>query len=89
MPRPNSSMGRISDLANMRPRANWSPINARLKALQPGEVLNIPCPSGMKMGSFRSTILTNGNRYHRLEWCISTRTEGNILHCFLSPRPTQ
>ena len=77
--------GRLSDLAQAGHRADWSGLNDKLKAIEPGEVVSVECPKGVSLPAFRSTILTNGKRFHRGEWSLTTRKEGNVLHCFLAP----
>jgi len=81
-----SSTGRLSELAERKQRADWSKVNQQIRALQPGELLKLSCPSSISMASFRSTVLTAGKRIHRNEWGLSTRTEGKKLLCFLAPR---
>ena len=78
--------GRLSDLAVQGHKADWSALNEKLKAIEPGETLSVTCPKGVAIAKFRSLILTNGRRFHRDGWAISTRTQGNVIHCFLSPR---
>lgn len=82
--KPGIEVGRISDLGDTRKRADWSEINGKLKALEPGQRLSIKCPDGMKVSALRSTILTNGRRFHKGEWSLTTRTDGRVVHCFLS-----
>jgi hypothetical protein len=80
-------VGRLSELAEAGHRADWSALNARLKALQPGEVFIVTCPPGMKIPAFRSTLLTNGKRFHKAsDWVFRTRTEGTRIHCYLAPK---
>ena len=86
MEHPDTRIGRLSDLAQTRRRADWSGLNQKLKSLQPGEDLIVQCPPDKTLAAFRSTILTNGRRFHRGEWALATRTEGRKLHCFLAPR---
>ncbi len=78
--------GRLSDLVNSNHRADWSNLNVKLKALQPGELLTVTCPAQVTIPSFRSIILTTGRRLHSGEWRLSTKTEKRKIHCFLSPR---
>ncbi len=77
--------GRLSDVAQQPSRADWSEMNARLKALTPGESLAIECPPGIPVPRLRSTILTNARRFPYGEWRLRTRTAGRTIHCFLIP----
>lgn len=77
--------GRLSDLAQAGHRADWSGLNDKLKAIEPGEVVSAECPKGVSLSAFRSTILTNGKRFHQGAWVLTTRKEGSVIHCFLAP----
>lgn len=77
--------GRLSDIAVKRPRIDWSAMNEKLKALQPGERLSIECPLGMATSRLRSTILTRAKHYEYGDWRVRTMTGGRTIHCFLAP----
>lgn len=78
-------VGRLSDVAQQSSRHDWSGLNARLKALQPGEALAIECPPGVTVSRLRSTILTNARRFDYGEWRLRTRSAGRVIHCYLAP----
>ena len=83
--RVKSTSGRLSDLAQLGHRADWSVLNEKLKTIQPGEMLVVSCPKEVTVKSLRSTILTNGKRFHSGQWVLSTRTKGKSIYCFLVP----
>lgn len=78
--------GRTSDLADLKMRSDWSELNAKLKVIEPGEVETVMCPLGISLSHLRSTILTNGRRFHKGDWRFTTRTEYRKIHCFLCLR---
>jgi len=77
-------MSRLSDI--LERRRSWALVNQALRELEPGDVRVFECPPGISIAAFRSHVLTIGNRYHKAEWRVSTRTERNLVHAFLSPR---
>jgi hypothetical protein len=80
-------IGRVSELLDIpRQRSDWSGLNSQLKALEPGQQLEVVTPTNLTVPSFRSTILTAGQRIHKGDWRLCTRTEGRKIHCFLAPR---
>ena len=82
----SKKISRLSDLTDLGHRADWSKLTDRLQKLDPGAVITETCPTWIAVKSFRSTILTIGNRVHTGDWRLSTRTYGRKIHCFLAPR---
>ena len=84
--RPQVTTGKISDLVRVSTDdVDWSHLRDDLRALQPGDVLTVKCPHGVKLSRLRSTILTYGRRiFADKEWTVSTRTVGDRVHCFLA-----
>lgn len=66
-------------------RTDWSEVTARLRSLEPGEMISVECPVGMTMARLRSTVLTTARRMRRDGWRVSTRARGRRLECFLVP----
>ena len=83
---PESKTGRLSDLASVKPRADWSGLRAEIAKLEPGGLVTFDCPPGLSLPRFRSVVLTAGNRIHDGAWKFGTRSAGRKLHCFLGPR---
>lgn len=75
--------GPVSDLVDIRKRRDWSYVNRQLRALEPGKRVSVTCPFGVTVKALRSTLLTNGKRFHVGDWAMITKTEGNTVHCFL------
>jgi hypothetical protein len=77
--------GHVSELIGLPHRADRSELNAKLRALEPGDRIAIETPAGMTVAAFRSTILTAGRRMSFGDWKLSTRSQGRKIHCFLAP----
>lgn len=81
------NIGRLSDLTEVKHRADWSELRSQIAGIEPGQRLTLHCPPERSMGAFRSTVITTGKRLHTGDrWQFTTRTENRTLHCFLSPR---
>ena len=78
--------GHVSDLLTSRQRRDWSELNSKIRAIEPGGLLIAECPSGFSISQFRSTVMTQGRRIHKGEWRLMVRTEGRKLNLFLGPR---
>ena len=78
--------GHVSELFGMAHRTDRSELNAKLRALEPGDRIAVETPSGTTVAAFRSTILTAAKRMQFGEWRLSTRSQGRKIHCFLVPR---
>lgn len=80
---------KLSDVVELGHRTDWSELNKRLRALQPGGALIVECPSGMSIGQLRSTILVSARRIkygdEENQWRLRTHVEGRKVHCFLGP----
>jgi hypothetical protein len=81
---------RLSDVVvGLGYRTDWSEVNERLRALQPGGGLVVECPVGKMVEKIRSTILMSARRIRYgdegNEWRLKTHVEGRKVHCFLVP----
>jgi hypothetical protein len=77
--------GHVSELVGLPHRHDRSELNAKLRALEPGDRIAIETPREMTVAAFRSTILTAGRRMQFGDWKLSTRSQGRKIHCFLVP----
>lgn len=82
----NTETGHLSDIADLKPRKDWSHLRSDLEALQPGQRLTIKLPADISMKDLRATVLTISRRIDFGNWVIATRSDNDVLHCFLAPK---
>ena len=79
---------RISDVAQLPRRSDWSEVRHSLGDLVPGEGIVVRCPYDMDINRLRSTILTAARRIEfETGWRLRTKTVSRRreIHCFLAP----